>query len=140
MRRRPSGWRGRTGASSSGVITSLTKAVTGLGLPFWALIAALIVLYVVLGCFLDGISIVVLTIAVLLPTEGFDYVQSPLRELYSHVDAFPDHIACASSITRAACSNAFDGMQPTFRQTPPSSPRSTRITFFPSCPARMAAT
>ncbi len=29
-------------------------------------------------------------------------------------------IACASSMTRAACSSAFDGMQPTFRQTPPS--------------------
>lgn len=28
--------------------------------------------------------------AVLLPTEGFDYERSPLRELYSHVDDFPD--------------------------------------------------
>ena len=28
--------------------------------------------------------------AVLLPTEGFDYVQSPLRQLYSQVDSYPD--------------------------------------------------
>lgn len=28
--------------------------------------------------------------AVLLPTEGFDYVQSPLRTLYSQVDSYPD--------------------------------------------------
>ena len=28
--------------------------------------------------------------AVLLPTEGFDYVQSPLRQLYAQVDSFPD--------------------------------------------------
>ena len=28
-------------------------------------------------------------------------------------------ISSASEITRAACSSAFDGMQPTFRQTPP---------------------
>jgi hypothetical protein len=28
--------------------------------------------------------------AVLLPTEGFDYVQSPLRQLYSKVDSFPN--------------------------------------------------
>lgn len=28
--------------------------------------------------------------AVLLPTEGFDYVDSPLRQLYEKVDSFPD--------------------------------------------------
>jgi hypothetical protein len=31
-----------------------------------------------------------LRFAVLLPTEGFDYERSPLRELYSRVDSFPD--------------------------------------------------
>jgi len=31
-----------------------------------------------------------LRFAVLLPTEGFDYEKSPLRELYAHVDSFPD--------------------------------------------------
>jgi hypothetical protein len=31
-----------------------------------------------------------LRFAVLLPTEGFDYEKSPLRELYSRVDSFPD--------------------------------------------------
>jgi hypothetical protein len=28
--------------------------------------------------------------AVLLPTEGFDYVQSPLRQLYSQLESYPD--------------------------------------------------
>jgi hypothetical protein len=35
-------------------------------------------------------SSVRLRFAVLLPTEGFDYERSPLRELYSHVGDFPD--------------------------------------------------
>ena len=39
------------------------------------------------------------------------------------------------------CSSAFDGMQPTFRQVPPSVARfSTQATFSPSCAARMAQT
>ena len=42
-------------------------------------------------------------------------------------------ISCASSMTRAACSSAFDGMQPTFKQTPPSvGQRSTSVTSAPS--------
>jgi tripartite ATP-independent transporter DctM subunit len=44
--------------------------------PF-ALMALLVVFFIVLGCFLDGISMVVLTIAVLLPTveaAGFDLI------------------------------------------------------------------
>ncbi len=44
---------------------------------------------------------------------------------------------CASS---AFLSNAFDGMQPTLRQTPPQYFSSTTATFLPSCEARMAAT
>ena len=46
----------------------------------------------------------------------------------------------ASVSTLAMCSSAFDGMQPTFRQTPPScSPRSIRATDSPRSAARNAA-
>ena len=49
-------------------------------------------------------------------------------------------IALASSTTLATCSSAFDGMQPTLRQTPPSVGRaSTRTTFCPRSAARKAA-
>jgi hypothetical protein len=46
----------------------------------------------------------------------------------------------AASNSSDACSRALDGMQPTFRQVPPSVPRiSTQAAFSPNCPARMAA-
>ena len=46
----------------------------------------------------------------------------------------------ASASTRATCSSALDGMQPTFRQTPPSlSPRSISATSSPRSAARNAA-
>src|ERR1700730_12343114 len=44
---------------------------------------------------------------------------------------------CASSALR---SNAFDGMHPTLRQTPPQYLGSTTAVLNPSCAARMAAT
>ena len=44
---------------------------------------------------------------------------------------------CASS---AFLSSALDGMQPTFRQTPPQYLSSTTATDWPSCAARIAAT
>jgi len=44
---------------------------------------------------------------------------------------------CTSSALR---SSAFDGMQPTLRQTPPQYFFSTTAVFKPSCVARMAAT
>lgn len=51
-----------------GLPRHLAEAISALGLsPFW-LIMLLMVFFIVLGCFLDGISIVVLTMAVLLPT------------------------------------------------------------------------
>ncbi|MEO8441177.1 MAG: TRAP transporter large permease subunit, partial [Betaproteobacteria bacterium] len=40
----------------------------GLGLSKFALLMAIMVFYVILGCFLDGISMVVLTMGVILPT------------------------------------------------------------------------
>ena len=49
-------------------------------------------------------------------------------------------IASASSMVLATCSSAFEGMQPTLRQTPPSVGRlSTISTFSPRSAARKAA-
>jgi tripartite ATP-independent transporter DctM subunit len=53
--------------SVTGVIATATKAVIGLGLPFWGLMAGLIVLYVLLGCFLDAISMMLLTMPFVAP-------------------------------------------------------------------------
>ncbi|MCW5772742.1 MAG: TRAP transporter large permease subunit [Rhodospirillaceae bacterium] len=51
-----------------GLPRALADWITGLGLSKLALIGALTLFYIVLGCFLDGISMVVLTMAVILPT------------------------------------------------------------------------
>src|SRR5882757_989927 len=49
-------------------------------------------------------------------------------------------MSCASSITLAACSNAFEGMQPTFKHTPPNTgQRSISVTLRPRSAARNAA-
>jgi tripartite ATP-independent transporter DctM subunit len=53
--------------SVTGVVATATQGVTGLGLPLWALMGGLIVLYVVLGCFLDAISIMILTMPFVAP-------------------------------------------------------------------------
>ncbi len=58
-----------------GLPRHLAEWIGGLGLPPFALMLALMVFFIVLGCFLDGISIVVLTMGVVLPTvqaAGFD--------------------------------------------------------------------
>ena len=60
-----------------GLPRHLAEFIGGLHLAPFALMCLLIVFFIVLGCFLDGISMVVLTIAVLLPTveaAGFDLV------------------------------------------------------------------
>jgi tripartite ATP-independent transporter DctM subunit len=60
-----------------GLPRELAEFVSSLNLSPFMLIVALTVLFILLGCFLDGISMVVLTIAVLLPTvekAGFDLV------------------------------------------------------------------
>ncbi|MBV7486280.1 TRAP transporter large permease [Bordetella sp. BOR01] len=60
-----------------GLPRALAEWIGGLGLSQFWLIMALMVSYVVLGCFLDGISIVVLTMGVLLPTvqaAGIDLI------------------------------------------------------------------
>jgi tripartite ATP-independent transporter DctM subunit len=51
-----------------GLPRHLAQWITSLELPMWGLMLALTFFYVLLGCFLDGISMVVLTIGVLLPT------------------------------------------------------------------------
>jgi len=51
----------------SGMPRLLAAWIGGLGLSPYMLIAALTIFFVVLGCFLDGISVVVLTTAVILP-------------------------------------------------------------------------
>ena len=60
-----------------GLPRHLAEFIGGLGLSPFALMLLLVVFYIVLGCFLDGISMVVLTMAVLLPTvqkAGYDLI------------------------------------------------------------------
>ncbi|HEY2991691.1 MAG TPA: TRAP transporter large permease subunit [Methylomirabilota bacterium] len=60
----------RTGASRA-----LTAWVVGLGLSRWLLFAIIILLYVFLGCIIDGVSMMVLTLPILYPIvvgAGFD--------------------------------------------------------------------
>jgi TRAP-type C4-dicarboxylate transport system permease large subunit len=61
----------------TGIPRALAEWVTALGLSPYALIAVLALLYVVLGTALDGISMIVLTSAVILPMiqkAGFDLI------------------------------------------------------------------
>jgi len=51
-----------------GLPRNLAEWIGGLGLSPFMLIIALAVFYIILGCFLDGISMVVLTMGVILPT------------------------------------------------------------------------
>ena len=51
-----------------GLPRHLAEWIGALGLTPFALIMALMVFYIILGCFLDGISMVVLTMGVILPT------------------------------------------------------------------------
>jgi C4-dicarboxylate transporter, DctM subunit len=60
-----------------GLPRHLAEWIGGLGLSQFALIVALLIFYAILGCFLDGISMVVLTMGVILPTvekAGIDLV------------------------------------------------------------------
>jgi tripartite ATP-independent transporter DctM subunit len=51
-----------------GLPRHLAEWIASLGLTRWQLVVALTVFYVILGCFLDGISMVVLTMGVIMPT------------------------------------------------------------------------
>ena len=60
-----------------GLPRHLAEWIATLGLTQFQLLAVLMLFYVVLGCFLDGISMVVLTMGVILPTvqkAGIDLV------------------------------------------------------------------
>jgi len=51
-----------------GLPRHLAEWIGGLGLSQFGLVMALMVFFIILGCFLDGISVVVLTMGVLMPT------------------------------------------------------------------------
>jgi TRAP-type C4-dicarboxylate transport system permease large subunit len=51
-----------------GLPRHLAEWIATLGLAQWQLLMVLAIFYILLGCFLDGISMVVLTMGVVLPT------------------------------------------------------------------------
>jgi tripartite ATP-independent transporter DctM subunit len=66
-----------TSMAYTGIPQALANWVDSLQLSPYALIAVLTVMYIILGCALDGISMIVLTTAVVIPmikTAGFDLV------------------------------------------------------------------
>ena len=59
----------------TGLPRKLAAWIGSLGLSAYALLAALTVFFIIMGCFLDGISIVVLTTSIIMPmikTAGID--------------------------------------------------------------------
>jgi tripartite ATP-independent transporter DctM subunit len=66
-----------TALTYSGVSRTVSEWVMGLGLGKWQFFVALVVLYLVLGCFVDGVSMIYMTLPVLLPVVkafGFDLI------------------------------------------------------------------
>jgi tripartite ATP-independent transporter DctM subunit len=63
--------------SSIGLTTKLTDFMQGLGLSKWEMLLAVIVFYVVLGCFMETLSMMITTIPIIAPVMqalGFDMV------------------------------------------------------------------
>jgi tripartite ATP-independent transporter DctM subunit len=63
--------------SSIGLTTRLTDTVQGLGLSKWEMLLAVILFYVVLGCFMETLSLMITTIPVIAPVMaalGFDMI------------------------------------------------------------------
>ncbi|MDQ2954500.1 MAG: TRAP transporter large permease subunit [Pseudomonadota bacterium] len=61
----------------TGVPRALAEWITGFHLSQWQLLTALTIFYIILGCFLDGISMVVLTTSIIIPLvakAGFDLI------------------------------------------------------------------
>ena len=61
----------------TGVPRALAEWITSYNLSQWSLLAVLTVFYIILGCFLDGISMVVLTTSIIIPLvekAGFDLI------------------------------------------------------------------
>jgi C4-dicarboxylate transporter, DctM subunit len=66
-----------TALTYSGVSRTVSEWVMGLGLGKWQFFVVLVILYLVLGCFVDGVSMIYMTLPVLLPIVkafGFDLV------------------------------------------------------------------
>jgi C4-dicarboxylate transporter, DctM subunit len=62
-------------AAFLGIPSAVAEFVRGLGLSSFMLIVALIVFYLILGCFLDGFSMIVMTLPIVMPivkAAGFD--------------------------------------------------------------------
>jgi C4-dicarboxylate transporter DctM subunit len=63
-----------TALTYSGVSRAVSEWIMALGLGKWEFFLALVVLYIVLGCFVDGISMIYMTLPVLLPVvKAFDF-------------------------------------------------------------------
>ena len=61
----------------TGIPRALAEWITEFKMPPWALLTVLTAFYIVLGCFLDGISMVVLTTSIIIPLvmkAGFDLI------------------------------------------------------------------
>jgi C4-dicarboxylate transporter DctM subunit len=61
----------------TGIPVALAEWIGGYNMPPWALLSVLTAFYIVLGCFLDGISMVVLTTSIIIPLvtkSGFDLI------------------------------------------------------------------
>ncbi len=59
--------------STTGVVSTMTEWIKGMNLSFYSLMLGIALLYLFLGCFLDAISMMVLTMPVLAPLiTGFD--------------------------------------------------------------------
>ncbi|MFN3659264.1 MAG: TRAP transporter large permease [Pseudolabrys sp.] len=61
----------------TGIPIALAEWIGGYNLSSWALLAVLTAFYILLGCFLDGISMVVLTTSIIIPLvtkSGFDLI------------------------------------------------------------------
>ncbi len=66
-----------TALTYSGASRMISEWVLSLGLSKWSFFSVLVVVYLVLGCFIDGISMIYMTLPVLLPlikTFGFDLI------------------------------------------------------------------
>jgi C4-dicarboxylate transporter, DctM subunit len=53
--------------SATGVISSLAKFVLGMDLPLWGLLGLIYFMYIILGCFFDGLSMLILTLPFVAP-------------------------------------------------------------------------
>jgi tripartite ATP-independent transporter DctM subunit len=63
------------GLTYSGLSRELSGFIVGLGFSKWPLFAAIVVLYIIMGCFVDGLSMIYITLPVLYPViiaAGFD--------------------------------------------------------------------